>query len=318
MKNNHKTTYRQSTGQSGRDFEFYPVVRVTPDASGTLEVDWSWQRLLDGAMVDSANNIVNTFPNLIVGQAANLQLLDNRPANTRNGSIALGDVDFVALGKQDGQWHGFEADINLLLKSASGASVNLSGKLGPENFKSIGALVNLISNPSFSNGFNGWGGYTGWTGSNGYAFLDNSIYHSVAPSLKLECDPRGITPNDPACWVDPRIPINGAVTLRAGAWVRADSSPIGYGGARMMVDFYDAQGNNLTNAGYFQILSCTVPVVDNCPVVAWGTNAWTLIEFLVKCTNSSAASAVPWLQSFPAQAGKTYSCWFDDCYCYLI
>lgn len=138
----HETTTRQSTGQTGKDFRFYPVVHVVPDASGTLEIDWSWQNYFDGAAGGNSGTapIVNTFSGLTAGVGVDLQLTDNRTGNIRNGSIAIGDVDFVAVGKQDGSWHTFESDVAVQVKSPSGATVNLTGKLGPENYKSVGAL----------------------------------------------------------------------------------------------------------------------------------------------------------------------------------
>jgi hypothetical protein len=185
---------------------------------------------------------------------------------------------------------------------------------GSIDYPSPAPANNLILNPDFSEGFAYWGGYTGWTGSSGYAFLDNSTYHNAAPSLALEPDPYGITPGDPACWAT-GISVNGEVTLKVDVWVKTSVDSVGYGGARMMVDFYDASGNDLTNEGYFQIINCTVPLVDNCPVVAWGTTSWTLIEIYVKATNPNTVTAVPWLQVFPAQSGVTLPCWFDDAYC---
>jgi hypothetical protein len=152
----HATTTRQSTGQAGRDFQFYPVISVTPDVNGTIEVDWMWKNFFDGAPAGSSTHtvgvepaigdIINTFPNLVGGRAVDLQLVDNRdPATTgrdptKNGSIAIGDDAFIALGKQDGAWHSFESDVAITVKSPSGASVTISGKLGPENFKSVGGL----------------------------------------------------------------------------------------------------------------------------------------------------------------------------------
>jgi hypothetical protein len=201
--------------------------------------------------------------------------------------------------------------------SATG-SINYSSRM-PSN--------NLIPNPDFSQGFSGWGGYTGWRGdqnAHGYAFLDNSTYRNTAPSLRLEPDPYGITPGDPAVWVDPRIAAKGEVTLRAGVWVKTDKNPnYPYNtntpyGARMMVDFWDNSQNDLTNEGFYQIINSTVPVVDGCPVVSWGTTSWTLIEIYVKATNLNTVWAVLWLQVYPSQSGVTLSCWFDDAYCVLV
>ena len=184
--------------------------------------------------------------------------------------------------------------------------------------------TNLISNPDFSQGFSGWGGYSGWTGTNGYATLDYSTYHNGAPSLRLDTDIHGISSNDPACWIDPRISLSQPYTTYVfSVWVKTGSNPDhSYDqtqpyGARMMVDFYDSVGVDLTNQGYYQIINSTVPIVTGCPVVSWNSAGWTLIQIYVKCTsptNDPPTQAVPWLQTFPAQTDGPYSCWFDDAY----
>jgi len=150
-----QTTTRQTTGQTGKDFQFFPVIRVVPDVNGTFEVNWNWKNYFDGAAVGySTPTIVNTFPNLVAGQAVDLQLIDNRDPSTgrdpsKNGSIAIGDDAFIALGKQDGLWHRFKSDVTVLVKSPSGASANTGGSLGPdnypENFKSAGLLTLTMS-----------------------------------------------------------------------------------------------------------------------------------------------------------------------------
>lgn len=204
------------------------------------------------------------------------------------------------------------------------ASIQTTGSI---DYQSRDPSSNLILNPDFSAGFAYWGGYSGWRGdknAKGYAFLDNSTYHNAAPGIRLEPDPYGITPGDPAVWVDPRIPVQGEVTLRVGVWVKTSVNPnYPYNpnapyGARMMVDFWDNSQHDLTNEGYFQIINCTVPIVTGCPVVSWGTTTWTLIEIYVKATNPNTVSAVPWLQVYPSQPGVTLSCWFDDAYCVVV
>lgn len=150
------TTTRQSTGETATDFQFYPIIHVVPDVNGTIEIDWDWINTIDGLNAGSSahtsggtpaiGDIVNTFTGLVAGQPYDLKLVDNRdPASTgrdpsRNGSIAIGDPSFVGWGLQDGLWHSFKSVVGVRVKSPSGASVNVSGQLGPENFKSVGAL----------------------------------------------------------------------------------------------------------------------------------------------------------------------------------
>lgn len=136
------TTTRQSTGETASDFRFYPKVAITPDVNGTYTVTWSWANKFDGAPVASSGPIpiTNSFPGFLGGQPQTVQLLDNRPENNRAGAIAIGDIDFIDLNKQDGLWHSFESDLTIKVTSPSGVSVTLTGKLGPENFKSTGVL----------------------------------------------------------------------------------------------------------------------------------------------------------------------------------
>lgn len=182
--------------------------------------------------------------------------------------------------------------------------------------------TNLVQNPDFSQGFSSWGGYSengGWnTGPNAYAFLDYSVYHSAAPSLRMEPDPHGNTPGDPACW-STGWPMVGGQTVRVSVWVRTDTNPnfpyntnVPYG-ARMCVDFRDSSGKIMNNA----VLNCTVPVVDGCPVVSWGTSVWTLIDFYCVAP-PTAVTCCMWLQVYPPQSGVTLSCWFDDAVAYIV
>jgi len=142
------TTERRSTGERGSDFRFYPVLQLTPDVNGDFRVEWNWENFFDGARISwSEPTIVNTFTDLIAGQSYEFRLIDNRdPATTgrdpaREGAIAIGDVDFIALGAQDGNWHSFQSNVTGRVVSPSGATVDISGQLGPEDFRSWGVLA---------------------------------------------------------------------------------------------------------------------------------------------------------------------------------
>lgn len=146
--NSGQTTTRQSTGETAKDFQFYPLINVTPDVNGDITVVWSYSNNFDGIVYNSGS-ITNVFTGLKGGQAAQLKLTDNRPGNpggiggqrdtNRNGAIAIGDVDFAGLGKQDGNWRSFSTAVTTKVTSPSGANQTVNGNL-QDNFKSVGAL----------------------------------------------------------------------------------------------------------------------------------------------------------------------------------
>lgn len=148
---NGQTTTRQGTGETATDFRFYPLINLTPDVNGDFTVLWDWRNFFDGLAVGYSSpdvavgsfdgfSIKNIFSGMVAGQAVQIKLVDNRAGNTRGGAIAIGDVDFVALGKQDGLWHAFKTEVyQVKVKSPSGAYVDLSGAF-TDNFKSTGAL----------------------------------------------------------------------------------------------------------------------------------------------------------------------------------
>lgn len=137
------TTTRQSTGETARDFQFYPLINVTPDINGNFTVAWRYVNYLDGAQTVDSGTITNVFTGLIAGAPVQLQLVDTRPTPPRdperNGSIAIGDKDFAGLGKQDGEYHSFTSQVTVTVTSPSGTSKSVSGSL-QDNFKSVGAL----------------------------------------------------------------------------------------------------------------------------------------------------------------------------------
>jgi hypothetical protein len=140
-------TTRQSTGTVEKDYQFYPLVNLTPDIPGTYTVNWMFQNFVDGVAKGSSahtsgaspavGDILNTFPN--VSAAQQLQLLDNRdPASTgrdtsANGSEDFGDAAMVALGFQDGKWHTFKTEYTAQIVSPSGATVTISDSI-QDNF----------------------------------------------------------------------------------------------------------------------------------------------------------------------------------------
>jgi hypothetical protein len=137
------TTTRRSTGETARDFLFYPLLQITPDVNGTFRVEWSYSNTFDGSPEFSSGPITNEFTGLVGGTPTTVKLIHTGPTAdpAREGAIAIGDVDFIALGKQDGQWHSFMSDLTIRVVSPSGASVSLTGRLGPEDFKSVGVLT---------------------------------------------------------------------------------------------------------------------------------------------------------------------------------
>ena len=151
-----QTTTRQSTGQTATEFRFYPLLDVKSDINGTVSVFWDWRSFWDGSLtayawseplvIDAGGgkmfSIKNDFPSLIAGQLTRLKLVDTRAGNTRGGSIAIGDQEFIDRQAQDGLWHSLKSEIyQVRVKSPSGAFIDLSGVFGPENFKSGGALT---------------------------------------------------------------------------------------------------------------------------------------------------------------------------------
>ena len=135
------TTTRQSTGQEAIDFRFYPRIILTPDVNGDFTVTWRYANLFNGAPEYATLDITNVFTGLTAGVESELELRDTRPENDRNESIAIGDVDFIALGAVDGLWHSFQSNVSPIdIVSPSGAHAVIQGKLGPEDFKCVLAM----------------------------------------------------------------------------------------------------------------------------------------------------------------------------------
>lgn len=138
------TTTRRSTGQEAELFMFYPVVSITPDVSGTFTVEWDFVNTLDGYDFGrSIPTIVNEFSDLRGGETVSVELVDNRdPATTgrdpwAEGSLSIGDKYLAA----DGLWHSFKSVVTVRVVSPTGAYIDLSGVLGPEDFMCVGVLA---------------------------------------------------------------------------------------------------------------------------------------------------------------------------------
>jgi hypothetical protein len=151
---NGRTTTRQSTNETATEFQFYPLLWVSPDVSGSYVIEWMWQNggEFGGSSAHTAGgtpaigDVVNTFPGLVAGVVSQLKLVDNRDVSfgrdlAANGSEEIGDKEFIALGKQDGNWHVWGTLCKAIVKSPSGAvTATIQGQLPNENFKSAGAL----------------------------------------------------------------------------------------------------------------------------------------------------------------------------------
>jgi hypothetical protein len=185
---------------------------------------------------------------------------------------------------------------------------------------------NILVNPDFSQGFARWSDVPGWNGAQGWASLDYSNYHNAAPSLKMTPDPyyiaaaAGMSGDCGSAWAD-QVAISPGCIMRIGVWVKTDTNPsYPYNpnapyGARLGCDFRES--NTGTILGGFTIINSTVPVIDYCPVVSWGTSDWTLMEYYVRAP-SNAHTACVWLQTFPQHSNDFHSCYFDDVYAVIV
>ncbi|MEM2849051.1 MAG: hypothetical protein QXI36_02105 [Candidatus Bathyarchaeia archaeon] len=137
-------TVRQLTGETQKDYQYYPQIKVVLDADGVYVVKWNWNnKFPDGRQASESGSILNTFEGK-KGESVVVELIDNRPGipgggeglrdTNRNGSIAIGDVDFVGLQILDGVWHSFRSDVYIEVTSPSGKKAFASGTLS-EIFK---------------------------------------------------------------------------------------------------------------------------------------------------------------------------------------
>ena len=224
--------------------------------------------------------------------------------------------------------------LTLWVASNNGASFGTSnGSVTVQSYGTIASSVdlpqqNMLLNPDFSQGYAYWGGENGWRADQnpeGFAFIDYSQGHDAPPCMKLEPDPYGIGPaqgdqgDSGACWQG--FSITPGCIIRFGVWVKTDDNPwYSYNpsspyGARFGCDFRDLPSYQIIGGG--QMINCSVPVINGCPTVCWGTTSWTLIEWYVRAPYN-ANSATPWFQAFPYQSGVTAACYFDDAYAYIV
>lgn len=139
-----RTTTRRSTGEEATDFWIYPILIITGDVNGDYTITWRYTNNLGGNIYESGD-ITNTVT-LTAGVPTEVWLKDTRPEAdpTRGQSIAIGDVDFIALGIQDGNWYLFTSDVSGVVTSPTGATASFSGTFSDE-FKSIGELSVSLS-----------------------------------------------------------------------------------------------------------------------------------------------------------------------------
>lgn len=147
------TTERRNTGQQGVDFRFYPILQITPDVNGDFTIRWDWQNYWDGNVGGcSEPTIEDVIPGLTAGQTQDHILVDNRPENDRQGAIAIGDVDFQALGIQDGNWHEFRTDVG------EGINIPNFGRTGEGKVTSpTGAVATFVAPNWINEDFRSWG-----------------------------------------------------------------------------------------------------------------------------------------------------------------